>query len=266
MKDKLKRVTDLTINNLLNKDVIMPSIYFEDFNKNARLLDINIQDETFEKELNTILVDDFNAIASYMNTIEDSTGIICDAVKNTKTALLNKDINALTDIYNQMNTLEKELNTLHKKLFVDSLTNTKNRKWLFSKFLNKTAQFKKKGTCVLIDVVDYAYIQDEYGSLLADNLLIFLTNFITKYLKDEEFLFEISRFYDTQFLIFFDKQEEKKIQGAIHNIQQQLTNTTLKSNSGLVIKAQFESVLKNYAKDEESKNLLEGLFYQRNDK
>jgi GGDEF domain-containing protein len=264
MKNKLKKITDLTINNLLNKDVIMPSIYFEKFNKNAKLLDIDIKDETFQKELNTILIDDFNSIESYMNTIEDGSSKICEAVKNTKKALLNKDIDTLTNIYQQMNMLEKELTTLNKQLFIDPLTNTKNRKWIFTKFLNKSAQFQTKGTCVLINIVDYTYIQAEYGSLLADNLLIFLTNFIKKYLKEEELICQVSRFYDTQFLIFFDEQAEKKILSAIHNIKQQLINTTLKSHSGLLIKAQFEHKIKNYSKNEDSRNILEALFSQSN--
>lgn len=260
MKNKLKKVTDLTINNLLNKDVIMPSIYFEKFNKNARLLDINIEDETFRKELNTILIDDFHSIESYMNTIEDSSSEICDAVKNTKKALLNKDIDTLTGIYQQMNTLEKELKNLTKQLFVDSLTNTKNRKWLFTKFLEKDGKFKEEGTSALIDVIDYKYIQGEYGVLLADNLLIFLVNFITKFLKEEGLNCQITRFYDTQFLLFFDEQEEKNIVNAINNIEQQLTNTTLKSHTGLLIKAQFESKIVKYHKNEDSKDILEILF------
>ena len=62
MKKQLKKITDITINELLNKDVIMPSIYFEKFNKNARTVNINLEDTSFVKELNNILIEDFNSI------------------------------------------------------------------------------------------------------------------------------------------------------------------------------------------------------------
>jgi len=62
VKKQLKKITDITINELLNKDVIMPSIYFEKFNKNARTVNINLEDTSFVKELNNILIEDFNSI------------------------------------------------------------------------------------------------------------------------------------------------------------------------------------------------------------
>ena len=69
MKNELKKITDITINELLNKDVIMPSIYFEKFNKNARTLEINLSDSSFNKELNQIIIEDFNSIEDYMGNI-----------------------------------------------------------------------------------------------------------------------------------------------------------------------------------------------------
>ena len=51
MKKELKKITNLTINDLLNKDVIMPSIYFEKFNKNARTLEINLSDSSFKQRV-----------------------------------------------------------------------------------------------------------------------------------------------------------------------------------------------------------------------
>ena len=124
MKKQLKKITNITINDLLNKDIIMPSIYFEKFNKNARTFDIKLEDSSFEKELNKILVEDFNSIERYMYTIEKNASIIKNAVEDTQKALLNKDINTLTDIYSQMGKLEKEVIDLNKKLFVDDLTSS----------------------------------------------------------------------------------------------------------------------------------------------
>lgn len=262
MKKQLKKITDITINDLLNKEVIMPSIYFEKFNKNARTLDVDIEDSSFIKELNKLLIEDFNAIELYMNTIEKNASIIKDAVKGTQTALLNKDIDTLTDIYTQMSKLEKEVKHLNKQLFIDDLTSSNNRKWVYNKFLNKEAKFKKAGICVLIDIVDFDYIDNEYGTLLANNLIIFINNFIKKNLKEEKTEFKIARFFDNQFLIFIEDKKEKEVSDLIFNIKQLLKNTTLKSKAGLVIRADYKYSISKYKEDEESKEIFEQLFHR----
>jgi GGDEF domain-containing protein len=261
MKKQLKKITDVTVNDLLNKDVILPSIYFEKFNKNARVLDLDIKESNFEEELNKILIEDFNSIETYMNTIETNASIIKDAVENTQTALLNKDIDTLTDIYTQMTKLEKEVKVLNKQLFVDDLTSTNNRKWIYNKFLNKEAQFKRNGVCILIDIVDFDYISGEYGELLANNLIIFINNFIKKNLKEEKIDFQIAKFFDSQFLIFIDDKKEKEVSDLIFNIKQLLKNTTLKSKTGLVLTADYKYSLKEYKELEESKEVFEELFH-----
>lgn len=262
MKKQLKKITDVTINDLLNKEVILPSIYFEKFNKNARTLDLDIEDSSFGKEINKILIEDFNSIEIYMHTIEKNASIIKDAIKGTQTALLNKDIDTLTDIYSQITKLENEVNHLNRQLFVDDLTSSNNRKWIYNKFLNKEAQFKKDGVCVLVDIVDFNYIDNEYGTLLANNLIIFINNFIRKNLKEENIDFKIAKFFDSQFLVFIENKKEKEVSDLIFNIKQLLKNTTLKSKTGLEIKADFKHTISSYKELEESKEIFEQLFHQ----
>lgn len=262
MKKQLKKITNITINDLLNKDIIMPSIYFEKFNKNARTFDIKLEDSSFEKELNKILIEDFNSIERYMYTIEKNASIIKNAVEDTQKALLNKDINTLTDIYSQMGKLEKEVIDLNKKLFVDDLTSSNNRKWIYNKFLNDEGKFRKSGICILIDISDFEYINKEYGELLANNLIIFINNFIKENLEEEKIDFKISRFFDSQFLIFIEEKKEKEIFSLIFNIKQLLKNTTLKSKTGLVIRADYSYIISKYKEDQESKEIFEALFHE----
>lgn len=261
MKKQLKKITDITINELLNKDVIMPSIYFEKFNKNARTVDIDIEDTTFVKELNNILVEDFNTVEKYMNEIEKNASLIKNAVKSTQTALLNKDIDTLTDVYSQMIKLEKEVKNLNHQLFVDDLTSNNNRKWIYNKFLNNKAEFEKSGVCVLINISDFDYINNEYGILLANNLIIFVSNFLKENLKDENFNFKIARFFDNQFLIFIEDKQEKEVSELIFNIKQLLVNTTLKSKTGLVLRADYKYSILKYKENEDSKDIFEQLFH-----
>jgi len=197
-----------------------------------------------------------------MNEIEKYASLIRNAVKDTQNALLNKDIDTLTDIYSQMTKLEKEVTLLNRQLFVDDLTSSNNRKWIYNKFLNKKAEFKKSGVCVLIDISDFDYINNEYGTLLANNLIIFINNFLKESLKDENFDFKIARFFDSQFLIFIEDKKEKEVSNLIFNIKQLLINTTLKSKAGLVLRADYKYSISKYKENEDSKKIFEQLFYQ----
>ena len=262
MKKHLRKITNLTVNELLNNEIIMPSTYFEKFNKNATTLEVNLDDDSFNKEMNKILVEEFDTIEVYMKSIMSNANIIGNAAKGTKKALLEKDIDSLNDIYKQMINLEKEVKDLTNKIFIDDLTNTFNRKWIYNKYLNKDALFKENGLCVLIDVNDYNYIEGEYGELLANNLLIFITRFLKKNLKEEDCNFKIARFFDNQFVIFVNNKNIEILKNLIFNIKNLLSNTNLKSNSGLFIKANYEYTIQAYTKGHDSKDIFESLFNQ----
>jgi len=160
-----------------------------------------------------------------------------------------------------MSKLEKEVVYLNRQLFVDDLTSSNNIKWIYNKFLNKQAEFKKSGVCVLIDISDFDYINSEYGTLLANNLIIFVNNFLKKSLKDENFNFNIARFFDNQFIIFIEDKKEKEVSELVFNMKQLLINTTLKSKSGLVLRADYKYSISKYKENEDSKDIFEQLFH-----
>ena len=45
--------------------------------------------------------------------------------------------------------LQKEIEDLNDKLFLDDITKTFNKKWIYNKFLNEDAEFRENGICVL---------------------------------------------------------------------------------------------------------------------
>jgi len=259
LKLELKKITNLTINELLNNEIILPSTYFNKFNYHAKELEINLDDENFKKELNSIILEDLQTIENYMNVIISSASALQENTKNATNAIINKDVDTLGDIYTKMLELEKEVRCLNSKLFLDDLTNSFNKKWIYNKFLNSEALFQQNGICVLVDVVDYVYIQKEYGELLANNLLIFATKFIKQKLKDENLNFKIVRYNENRFLIFILNENEKETINSILNLEQVLLSTTLKSNSGLFIKAKYEFKICSYKTNQESKEIFERL-------
>lgn len=261
MRQELKKITNLTINELLNNEIILPSTYFNKFNYHAKELEINLDDEDFKKELTSVILEDLQTIENYMNIVLSSATALQENTKNATDAILNKDVDTLGDIYKKMLDLENEVKSLNNKLFLDDITNTFNKKWVYNKFLNTEALFQQNGICVLIDVVDYTYIQKEYGELLANNLLIFATKFINQKLNDENLDFKIVRYYENKFLVFIlnSDKNKKEIINAILNLEHLLSSTTLKSNSGLFIKAKYKFNISSYKTNQESKEIFERL-------
>lgn len=259
MKKELRKITNLTINELLNNEIIMPSVYFEKFNKNAKTLEIDFNDEKFNKEINELIIEDFNIIKNYMDIAANNAKKLKKVAKDTKKAIEDKDDDALTQIYKHMDNLEKEIENLNKKIFLDDLTSSYNRKWLYNQVLDKNAYFTKNGIISMIDLVDYDYIQKEYGDVISNNLLIFICNFLKKHLNDDKCEFKIVRFLNNKFLVLFSDKTQKDAKSLINNIKRLLANSTLKSKSGIILEANFKFKIKAYEKGTDSKELFEAL-------
>ncbi len=262
MKKELKKITDLTVNELLNQEVILPSIYFEKFNKNALEVEINIDDENFEKDIHTLIKEEYITIEEYMNSISSNVLMIKDTAKDAKDALLDKNIDKLSSIYKKMTNLEKEIESLNNKLFLDETTNIYNRKWIYNKFLGTTGELKEEGIVVFVQLEDYDYIKKEYGELIGNNILQFSVKFMQKKLINENIKFSMARFFEDKILIFCDQEELDYVNSTVLNINQMLANATLKNNSGLLIKTSYNFVIEPYFKKQDSKELFEKLFYK----
>ena len=257
MNHKLEQITNLTINNLLNNKIILPSSYFEKFNYYAKEIEINLDDINFTKEINSLILKDFNKIEEYMKIIISSTIKLQDSAKDASKAILDKDSESLDNVYDKMINLEEEIKNLTNQLFIDDITGAYNRKWIYSKLLDENANFKEDGICILVDIIDYDYIQKEYGELLANNLLAFAVNFINEKLKDEKYDFQIAKFVENKFFIFVFNETRQEMLSQIKNLEQFLLKTTLKSNSGLLIKAKYDFKLNLFKKNQNSKDIFE---------
>ena len=259
MKKQLEKITNLTLNELLNNKIILPSLYFEKFDYYAKDIEIDLDDENFKNEIENIIVDDFKTIEKYMNSIMSNVSELKEETNNAKNAIINKDINSLNDIYKNMIKLEKEVKRLNNELFIDEETKIFNRKWIYTKFLDEEYLFRNNGVLLLIDVVDYFYVQKEYGELLAKNLIVFIINFINEKFKDEKYNIQIARYFDDKIFVFILEEDFKEINNFIINIEKMLSIITLKSNSGLLIKANYKFHYDFFKSADESKKLFEKL-------
>ncbi|RXJ83613.1 hypothetical protein [Arcobacter sp. CECT 8985] len=260
MKKILKKVTDETINELLENEIILPSSYFQSFDKHAKTLDINLQDKEFHENLNLFIAKEYEDINDYAKKTLESLNKVSLATKDAKKAIENKDESCLQQIYSQMEHLKKELDEVTNKIFKDEITNAFNKKWIYNKFLKQNNTFKKDGILVLITVENAEYIFENYGQLIFDNLQIFLIKYITKKIKEEKLTYCIARFIKNKFVIFFDEEDFKECTNTLNNIKNLVSDTTLKSKSGILIKPNFSYKIASYKKGENFQDLVDTSF------
>ncbi len=259
MKKKLMQITDNTFNELLNNEIVMPSNYFQCFDKNAKKIELDIKDENFESEIGEIMAQELNEINTYANQVMKKIKTASSITNKASQAIKEKDEKVLDNLYVQMNELQQELEKITNIVFVDFLTKAKNRKWLTHNYLTNNMKFKSKTTTVFIDVKDYDYICSNYNKLLADNLLIFICDYFMNELKKENIKFEIVRFLNNKFLIFIDENHLDEIRNVITNLTEILFSKTLKSRAGVIIKPVFNYSIKQLKKGDVFQEVLEEL-------
>ncbi|PHO10082.1 hypothetical protein CPG37_05260 [Malaciobacter canalis] len=260
MKRILKKVTDATVNELLQNEIILPSTYFQCFDKHAKTLEIDLEDKEFHKNLDSFIAKEYADINDYAKKTLESLDKVTLATKDAKLAIENKDESSLQKIYHEMQDLKKELDTVTNKVFKDEVTQAFNKKWIYNRFLNNEYNFKKDGALALIKVENADYIYENYGQLIFDNLQIFLVKYITKKIKEERLNYSIARFINNQFIIFFDNEDLKECSHVINNIKNLIEDTTLKSKSGILIKPKFTYEMNTYSKNESFSELIENSF------
>jgi diguanylate cyclase (GGDEF)-like protein len=239
MKDKLIKITDTTIQELLYNEIILPSNYFQTFDKNAKELNIDLNDKEFEKEINEVIVDEFK-----ISNIDK----LSNAAKDAKDAISNRDEATLSKVSELVIIMQKEMKELQQQVYNDSLTKLYNRKWINYSFLNSDGTFKDDGTLILIDIKDFKKINTKHGDIIGDSALVFLTNFLDKKLKEENFDHNFVRYGGDQFILFVKDPEIKEAKTIINNARIELANYMLKSKSGHTLKIVFCYGMVEYCK------------------
>ncbi|XOB63398.1 diguanylate cyclase domain-containing protein [Campylobacterota bacterium DY0563] len=259
MKAKLKEITDSTINELLSNEIILPSCYFQCFDKNAKNIDLDLGSENFEKELNKLIFKEYNEINSYINDAVKTIDSAASITKEAEKAIDSNDSSLLKSLYNQIINLKKELESITDNVYKDYLTKTYNKKWLYQNYLNEKLGFKEDAIITFIDVRDYEYISKTYNKLIADNLLMYTSSFISNRLEEEDLKFKFVRYLTNKFIIVFEENDINQINTMLNLVFNMLFETTLKSNSGIMIKPTFEYAIKEVKKEQTFHNVLEKL-------
>ena len=220
MNKQLQELTDLTIKEILNLEIVLPEIYRDIFYTKAKELGIKVSD--IDKEVALIYA--LQKMQYIQNETERSTSALKENVVNARIAIENKDNMALQYIENNMVELEFKIASLKEELYVDELTRLYNRRWLFEKFL-KDDHFISNGLLAFIDINAFKAVNDQFGHLVGDKVL----HVMGKVLKKVHNTTAI-RFAGDEFLILYNSENEEEIHKILHTVNLNLKKTPFKHN------------------------------------
>ncbi|MEO1923561.1 MAG: GGDEF domain-containing protein [Nautiliaceae bacterium] len=250
MEELIKEISQKTLEELEKAGKAPYPLYYKEvFNSivgekkllehiNPKLLCLNNPNE----KILTLTKNAIETIASTSQEIKKESKEIIEEVDLTDSEevkeLVFKFSSSLIDKINKMEekikTLESELNKAYKDLLIDPLTKAYNRKALENDLNKILEQGKDKDldlVIAVIDLDDFKNVNDTYGHLVGDFVLIKLTDIIKHMIRSTD---KIYRYGGDEFIIVFNRANLQNVKKIIEKIVQKISKTALKYKDNII--------------------------------
>jgi len=202
-KEILTIISNETLTAVNNINIVTPSIYESVFNEQASSHDTNIDDEN--KIAHTILDDKISMFREMQMETSKQAMALSDNTDKAICAIKDKDENSLNEVLKETQDLRREIEKLKEAVYKDELTNIYNRKWLHDNYLNNSETFKVSGVLAIIDLNYFKIVNDTFGHIIGDKVLIYIANSLKKASPD------VVRYGGDEFIIIFPAGTSKDI-------------------------------------------------------
>ena len=227
MEDQKKHILSIISNETKSSidqmSIVTPTVYASIFSEFAKEHDEEIDDESI------IAQDVMQVACSNLTTLQGETSknanLLSDSTQKAINAIQTKDETSLSEVLKETQSLKEEIEKLKEAIYKDELTNVYNRKWLHDNLLKeKENSFKNGGVLVMIDLNYFKAVNDTFGHIVGDKVLIFMANALKKSRH------EVVRYGGDEFIIFFNKNSSLEAAlKTLHNIREDIINKKLKS-------------------------------------
>jgi len=124
---------------------------------------------------------------------------LADCADHAITAIETQNKTLLATILAETKKLQQEIQELQKIVYEDGLTKSYNRKWFDDTILNQDKiSLRDSGTIVMVDLNKFKEINDNYGHIVGDKVLIHVT------VKLKESGGRVVRYGGDEFIVIFD--------------------------------------------------------------
>jgi len=249
-QDILKIISNKTVDAVSSLNVVTPSIYSGLFFKFASEHGLEINDEASiaDNELNekiSLLTNLNNETSKNMQQLSESTNKAIDAIQK-------KDETVLNEVLSETKKLREEIEKLKASVYKDELTGVFNRKWLHDTFLKGDSQrLKCSGTFVMIDLNYFKIVNDTFGHIIGDKVLMF----IAKNLKKVDT--NIVRYGGDEFMILFsDAVTEADALDKLNDLREEKKKKKLKAQDS-VFQTSFSFGVSTFEEDDSLIDIIE---------
>jgi len=223
----LKIVSNDTKNSISQLSIVTPSIYASIFSEVAKKNNVKFDNE--EELSHDILGSEYLKLNALQEQTDKNVKNLSETTNKAIEAIAKKDDRLLEHILNETKALKKEIHMLKKSVYQDELTHTYNRKWLNDTCLGSEGEnFLNNGTLAIIDLNYFKQINDTYGHIIGDKVLVFITNAL-KTLK-----VPVIRYGGDEFIILFgSKTTQKEATEFLNSIRDNVLSKKLKAQNNL---------------------------------
>lgn len=220
----LRIISNETKASIDQMDVVTPSIFASIFFKYADEHNAAIEDE---KDLSADLLQfECSNLTKLQTATSKNAQQLAEHTNKAIHAIKTKNEASLAEVLQETTTLRKEIEKLKETVYTDELTHSYNRKWLHDNFLEDgTANFKDKGVLALIDLNYFKQVNDTYGHIIGDKVLVFIAN------KLKLSRSKVVRYGGDEFIIIFEHNTSVDLAKQIlHEIREDVISKKLQTH------------------------------------
>ncbi|MBV5320548.1 MAG: GGDEF domain-containing protein [Sulfuricurvum sp.] len=192
MSDLYKEHIDITneVKESIQKlNIVFPAEYNRIYSEKARSHQVELKPD---QVLSSEMLDE--KMVRHLITLAKCTDEAIGAIEH-------EDKKLLEIIYQETKQLQEEIHDLQKIVYEDGLTKSYNRKWFEDTLCNTDhISIRDSGTLVMVDLNKFKHINDTYGHIVGDKVLIHIA------LKLKETGGRVVRYGGDEFVIIFDSK------------------------------------------------------------
>jgi diguanylate cyclase (GGDEF)-like protein len=204
-------------------DIVTPSIYSSLFSQKAHEYNLKLDDEKSLSE--NIIQAQCSSLQKLQSETSKSADQLSQSTSKAISAIEERDTDSLKEVLQETKALRKEIEKLKASVYKDELTHAYNRKWLHDHYIEDENILNITGSLVLIDLNYFKEINDTFGHIIGDKVLIFITNKLKNVSK------EVIRYGGDEFLLIFKHQNIQEIKNQLHMLREKIISKKLKAHN-----------------------------------